>query len=424
MRKPDADDILITGVGVTAAVGQGRADFLAALLEGRHRFDVMRRPGRQRPVAATAAAGTPSAPFLGAEIEALRMPERIPRGLLRTASLSAQVALATLDEAWNDAALDDVDPLRIGLIVGGSNVQQREQLLATDPFRGREGFLRPNYGVSFMDSDLCGLCTEVFGIRAFAFTVGGASASGQVAAIQAIEAVRSGRADVCIALGALMDLSYWECQGFRSLGAMGSDRYAETPALACRPFDRERDGFIFGEACGALVVERVGSGADIAARRVGVSPYARVAGWAMAMDGNRNPNPSLDGEVRAIRDAMTMAGLSAADIDYVNPHGTGSHIGDITELAALRACGLTHARINATKSIVGHGLTAAGAVELAAVLLQMRAGRLHPTRNLDDPFEADFAWIRDNAEPHAIGRALNMSMGFGGVNTAVCLERC
>lgn len=420
MRKPEADDILITGVGVTTAVGQGRADFLAALLEGRHRFDVMRRPGRQRPAPVIETAGMPPLPFLGAEIETLRMPDRVPRGLLRTASLSAQVALATLDEAWNDASLDDVDPMRIGLIVGGSNLQQRELLQATDPFRGRESFLRPNYGVSFMDSDLCGLCSEVFGICAFAFTVGGASASGQVAAIQAIEAVRSGRADVCIAVGALMDLSYWECQGFRSLGAMGSDRYADTPALACRPFDRERDGFIFGEACGALVVER----ADTAAKRGGVSPYARAAGWAMAMDGNRNPNPSLDGEVRAIRDAMAMAGLSAADIDYINPHGTGSHIGDITELAALRECGLMHARLNATKSIVGHGLTAAGAVELAAVLLQMRAGRLHPTRNLDDPFEADFAWIRDSAEPHAIGRALNMSMGFGGVNTAVCLARC
>ena len=420
MRNLEGSDILISGVGVTAAVGQGRVDFLTALLEGQHRFDVMRRPARQRPIPATESSGVLPAPFIGAEIETLRLPDRIPRGLLRTASLSAQVALATLDEAWNDAALDDVDPIRIGLIVGGSNLQQRELLQATDPFRGRESFLRPNYGLSFIDSDLCGLCTEVFGIRAFAFTVGSASASGQVAAIQAIEAVRSGRADVCIALGALMDLSYWECQGFRSLGAMGSDRYADTPAFACRPFDSERDGFIFGEACGALVVERAGT----AAKRGGVLPYARAAGWAMAMDGNRNPNPSLDGEVRAIRDALAMAGVSAADIDYVNPHGTGSHIGDITELAALRECGLMHARLNATKSITGHGLTAAGAVELAAVLLQMRAGRLHPTRNLDNPFEPDFAWLRDTAESHVIGRALNMSMGFGGVNTAVCLERC
>lgn len=420
MKRSEASDVLITGVGVTAAIGQGRDAFVEALLQGAHRFDVLSRPGRQLPSAAEAVGGIAPPPFIGAELPALAMPARVPRSMLRTASLSGQAALATLDEAWTDAALDEAEPTRIGLIVGGSNLQQRESALATEPYRGRETFLRPNYGLSFMDSDLCGMCTEVFGIRAFAFTVGGASASGQVAAIHAMEAVRSGRVDICIAIGALMDVSYWELQGLRSLGAMGSDRYAGTPAAACRPFDSGRDGFIYGESCAALVFER----ADTAALRRGVSPYARAAGWAMAMDGNRNPNPALEGEASAIRGALSMAQTAADRIDYVNPHGTGSHIGDITELQALSDCGLRHARIHATKSVIGHGLTAAGAVELAAVVLQMRAGRLHPSRNLDDPFEPEFAWVRGEAQTHRIERALNMSMGFGGVNTAVCLHRC
>jgi malonyl-ACP decarboxylase len=412
MRNADAGGIVVSGVGVTSAIGQGQDAFARALLDARHRFGVLRRPGRQLPGA------DQGQPFIGAEIDGLTMPEPIAPGLLRTASWPAQVALATLHEAWHDAALDRVAPERVGLIVGGSNVQQRDLVLAHDAYRGREDFLRPTYGLSYMDSDLCGLCTQQFGIRGLAFTVGGASASGQVAVIEAIHAVASGRVDVCIALGALMDLSYWECQGLRALGAMGSDRHADSPASACRPFDRDRDGFIFGEACGAIVVEQ----RDTALRRER-APYARLAGWAMRLDANRNPNPSADGEIAAIQGALAGAGVTPRDIDYVNPHGTGAPLGDTTELDALRRCGLQHARINATKSIVGHGLSAAGAVELIAVMLQMKAGRLHPTRNLDTPIDPGFRWVGPEAVPHRIDNAINLSMGFGGVNTAICLQR-
>jgi malonyl-ACP decarboxylase len=418
MRSPSPSDIVVSGVGVTSAVGQGKAEFAAALLEGRHRFDTMRRPGRQCPARDDLAQSEPAPGFLGAEIGALSIPASIPKSLLRTASLSGQVALATLHEAWEEAGLDQLAPSRIGLVVGGSNLQQRALTEIHDTYRGREQFLRPTYGMSFMDSDLCGLCTEAFGIRGFAYTVGGASASGQLAVLEAIHAVESGRVEVCIALGALMDISYWECQGLRSLGAMGSNRYANEPALACRPFDRDSDGFIFGESCGAVVIERLAS-----AHRAGRSPYARLSGWAMAMDANRNPNPSVDGEVGAIKAALGRAQLSPMEIDYINPHGTGSTVGDITELESIRQCGLGHAYLNATKSIIGHGLSSAGAVELIAVLLQMKAGRLHPTRNLENPIDSSFNWVGRQARSHTIENALNLSMGFGGINTAVCLQK-
>ncbi len=420
MRSLSRPDIAISGLGVTSSIGQGQAAFTAALLAGQHRFDVMRRPGRQRPPSGTPGAvaeGAAEPLFLGAEMADLKMPEAIPKSLLRTASLSGQVALATVQEAWDDALLSQLAPQRIGLVVGGSNFQQRELVQAHDAYRGREQFLRPTYGMAFLDSDLCGLCTEAFGIRGFAYTVGGASASGQVAVIEAIHAVESGRVDACIAVGALMDLSYWECQGFRSLGAMGSSRFADAPALACRPFDRDRDGFIFGESCGVVVVEKA------SAKRLARAPYAHVTGWAMGMDANRNPNPSAEGEVAAIRAALDKAQLAPSDIDYLNPHGTGSTIGDITELDSIRQCGLTHAWLNVTKSILGHGLSAAGAVELIAVLLQMRAQRLHPSRNLDNPIEPSLNWVGRESVPHVIENAINLSMGFGGVNTAVCLQR-
>lgn len=410
-----ADSVVVTAIGVTSAIGQGKDAFQTALMTGHHRFDILRRPGRQRPADAN---GTAAVPFIGAEIAELSLPASIPRSLLRTASLSSQVALATLHEAWTEAGLSELAPERVGLVVGGSNFQQRELVQLQDTYRGREAFLRPSYGLGFLDSDLCGACTEAFGIRGFAYNIGGASASGQLAVIEAVHAVQAGRVDVCIALGALMDLSYWECQGLRSLGAMGSDRYADMPALACRPFDAGHDGFIFGEACAALVIETLAS-----AERAGRKPYACLSGWAVVNDANRNPNPSVEGESAVIAKALQRAGLGAAQIDYVNPHGTASQIGDLTELESLRRSGLAHAYLNTTKSIAGHGLTAAGTLELASILLQMRCNMLHPTRNLDNPINRSFRWVGNDPIAHSIENALNLSMGFGGVNTALCVQR-
>ncbi|SDL84277.1 malonyl-ACP decarboxylase [Dendrosporobacter quercicolus] len=407
MKKYKPSDLVITGLGITTAVGQGKTDFTAALMEGEHAFGFLQRPGRQS-----------SPAFLGAEISSLTYPERFSQRLLRKASFGSQVALVTLNEAWEEANLAAVDSERIGLVIGGSNIQQREMNQIHESYKDRVSFIPPTYGMSFMDSDLCGICTEQFRIQGMAYTVGGASASGQVAVIQAIQAVLSGQVDVCIALGAVMDISYWECQALRSLGAMGSDRYAAEPEQACRPFDQNRDGFIYGECCGAVVIERE----SFAVER-NVKPYSAVLGWAMVMDGNRNPNSSYDGEVKVINRALSQAHLSPQEIDYINPHGSGSNIGDEIELSAIIDCKLDHAFINATKSIVGHGLSSAGIVEVVATLLQMKGARLHPTRNLDKPINSSLNWVRNQAVFCDFKNALTLSFGFGGMNTALCLTK-
>ena len=203
MKNPEPSEIVITGVGVTSAIGQGRDAFVSSLMEGRHAFGVMQRPGRQN--------GTS---FIGAEKQSLVFPDTFSKRLLRTASLSGKAALVTLQEAWDDAALNGIEPDRVGLVIGGSNVQQREQIQAHQSYENRVPFLSPTYGLSFMDSDLCGYCTEQFSIRGFAHTVGGASASGQLAVIQAAQAVLSGQADICIAM-----VLQWVCKAnsrFRS----------------------------------------------------------------------------------------------------------------------------------------------------------------------------------------------------------------
>lgn len=409
-------EIIITGLGVTSAIGQGKNAFISALLQGNNHFDVMKRPGRQVPIDKEMKGQL--IPFFGAEISNLALPKFITKQQLRTASFSTHVALATLNEAWHEAQLDDIAPERIGLIVGGSNFQQRELMQIYATYQNRVDYIRPSYGMSFMDTDLCGSCTEIFGIKGFSYTLGGASASGQIAVIQAINAVQSGQVDVCIAMGVLMDLSYWECQGFRSLGAMGSNRYAHNPELACRPFDTDRDGFIYGEACGAVVIQK----SDLE-RCKEVVPYAQLKGWAMGMDGNRYTSPSLEGEMNVIRKALQQAQFSGTQIDYINPHGTGSIIGDAIELDAIAQCGLRDAYINATKSIIGHSLSAAGTVELIATLLQMKIGKLHSSRNLDNPINRDFNWVNEKVMNSSIKNTINLSLGFGGINSAIVLQK-
>ncbi|MCX8131986.1 MAG: polyketide beta-ketoacyl:ACP synthase [Clostridia bacterium] len=406
MKNCSQSEVVITGIGVTSAIGQGKADFTSALLQGCHRFRKMQREGRQKDTS-----------FIGAEIDSLSYPEHFSKRVLRGASFTEHAALVTLDEAWNEAKLGEVDPHRIGLIIGGSNLQQRDLMLTCEKYKDNEHFITPTYGVSFMDSDLCGICTEQFGIKGMAYTVGGASASGQVAVIQAIHAVQTEQVDACVAMGALMDLSYREFLALRSLGAMGTDRYADEPEKACRPFDKDRDGFIYGEACGAVVVER----ADFASARKAGS-YARLLGYAMAMDGNRNPNPSYEGEMRVIKKVLEQAGMTASDIDYVSPHGSGSVVGDELELKVIHDSRLSHAYMNATKSITGHGLTAAGTIEIIATLIQMKESRLHPSRNLMNPIHDCCNWVKNEPAAHIVKNAISLSFGFGGVNTAICIQ--
>lgn len=400
LSKPE---IVITGLGVASGLGHGKDSLLEGLLAGRDVFSVLSRPGRQAPGGKTA--------FMGVEMP--EPPDILPKRVARTAGFGARVAVSVLDEAWREAGLDDVDPQRIGLVVGGSNLFAREQLLAVQDYADRLTFIPPRHGHVFLDSELCGLCTATFAIRGFAHTVGAASASGAVAVIEAVEAVRSGRVDVCIALGALQDVSSFDLLGFRALGALGSARFDGQPGLACRPFDADHDGFLFGESCAALVLRR----ADQAG-----PGYGTLIGAAQVADGRRGPEPDPDGQRRVIALALVQAGLCAADMDYVNAHGTSTPKGDDVELETLRAMGLDHAWINASKSILGHGLSAAGAVELASVLLQIRAGRLHPTRNLEQPLDPGLRWVIGPARPHRIRHALKLSFGFGGVDTALVVR--
>jgi malonyl-ACP decarboxylase len=136
-KNYNQSELVVTGIGITSAIGQGKTAFASALFQGQHAFGVMQRPGRQK--------GTS---FLGAEISSLSYLERISKRVLRTASFSGQVAMVTLHEAWEEAKLDTMDPLRIGLVIGGSNFQQRELIQTHETYKDRAHFIPPTYGFS------------------------------------------------------------------------------------------------------------------------------------------------------------------------------------------------------------------------------------------------------------------------------------
>jgi malonyl-ACP decarboxylase len=370
----------------------------------------MTRPGRQLPDSGEAA-------FIGAQIDDAALPAVLDARTARGASWAGRVAVATLGEAWDAAALAALPATRVGLVLGGSNLHQRELANLHDEYAVRRSYVRPTHAAGFLDTDILGLCCERYGIRGPSFACAAASASGQMALIQAAHAVRRGDVDACIALGAPTDVSAWELQAMRSAGALGGEAFATQPWRACRPFDGSRDGFVYGESCAALVVERAHS-----ARARGIVPRAWLAGIGCANDASRGTAPSLQGEVDALLQALHNANAHAEEVDYYNAHGTGSIIGDETEVQAVHCAGVSGAYINATKSITGHGLSAAGAVELAATVLQMEGGWLHPTLNLEQPIDRALRWVTAPRTTR-IDVALSLSLGFGGFNTAVCLRR-
>ncbi|WP_417694863.1 beta-ketoacyl synthase N-terminal-like domain-containing protein [Roseibium sp.] len=402
----DQVGIAVSGIGIASGFGHGKALFREGLFEAPNLFSYLQRETRQ--------AADGESPFIG--IEMPPPPDILPRRIARTASLSGATAVSVVTEAWQEANLDAIDPDRIGLVVGGSNLMSREQALAFKGYADRRAYIPPRHGHMFLDTDICGLCTSIFAIRGFAYTTSAASASGTLAIVQAMDAIRAGKVDVCIALGAFQDVSGHDLQAMRALGAMGSSKYATVPSEACRPMDRNHDGFIYGEACAALVLTRTD-------KLAGLSSYGTLLGAGFVSDGTRGPEPNPTGQIRAAKKALAEAGLKAEDIDYVNGHATGTPTGDMVELETYRALGLGHARINATKSIIGHGLSAAGTVEVAATLLQIEAGRLHPTRNLQHPLDPNLRWVGAKAETHALQTALKFSFGFGGMNAALVIGR-
>jgi 3-oxoacyl-[acyl-carrier-protein] synthase II len=255
--------------------------------------------------------------------------------------------------------------------------------------------------------------------RAGVHSVASACATGAEAIALGMDIIRSGRADIVIAGGTEAVIHPLPIAGFAAMRAMSTRN--DDPERASRPFDKARDGFVLGEGAAVVILER----AEHAAAR-GARPYARLAGAGLTSDGYDivQPDPEGRGAARAISAALRASGVAATDVVHVNAHATSTPVGDVAEIVSLHAALGDHAMVTSTKSMTGHLLGAAGALESIATILAIRDGVVPPTINLDDPDPGvDLDVAANKARHMEIPAALNNSFGFGGHNVALVFTR-
>ena len=419
--QPPAPRVAITGMGVRNAIASNVPEFLGGLKEGRRGFEV--RGGGAEDAQAVAALLLD--PTWGGAFEGL--PPRLSacaaraRKILRHAPLASQIAGCVALEAYREARLEEVgDREAIGVVVAGNNIHQGYMLEGFRRYLERPEYVNPRHAFCFMDTHAVGALSEIFELRGAGFTVGAASASGNVALAQGWQMVRSGQAAICLCVGALADYTDFEWRALKNLGALSAGRADVPPEETCRPFDRRHSGFVYGQGSGCVVLEN----AEHAARR-GVAARAELLGVSVALDGNHAAEPNAEGEARAMRLALRLAGLEASRVGYVNAHGTSSPAGDRAECEAIHAVFRAGGRpwVNSTKALVGHTLYAAGVVELIATVLQLTHGFLHANPNLEAPVDERLKFVGRGAEAVGVEYALSNSFGFGGFNSSAVVGR-
>jgi 3-oxoacyl-[acyl-carrier-protein] synthase II len=272
-------------------------------------------------------------------------------------------------------------------------------------------------------NEAAGSISMLFGTKGPAYTQVTACASGTDAFGQALDLIRAGRCDVVISGGTEACITAFSVGAFQMLKALSTKRCAE-PQKASRPFDSDRDGFVMAEGAGVLILE-----SEEHAKKRGAKIIAELAGYGVTADAYHitAPDPTGVGGGNAIKKAIADAEMKPEDIQYYNAHGTSTEINDPTETKMLKYALGDHARkikISSTKSMTGHLIAAAGAVEAIASILAIRDGFYPPTINLDNPDpECDLDYVPNKAQNGEINAAISMSLGFGGHNGAVVFKK-
>jgi len=260
-----------------------------------------------------------------------------------------------------------------------------------------------------------------YGLRGPNISVSTACATGSHAIGEAVNFIRNGSADIMLAGGTEAAVTKLAVAGFSVIKALSTRN--DDPTHASRPWDKNRDGFVLGEGAGVLVLEEY----EHAVRR-GAKIYAEVAGCGMTADAYHitAPAPNGEGGLRSMKMALRDANLKPSDIDYINAHGTSTGLGDVGELAAVRELfGDKDVCMSSTKSMTGHLLGAAGAIEAIFSVLAIRDNIVPPTINLDDPIDevGDFNLVPNVAQKRKVNAVISNSFGFGGTNASVVFKR-
>lgn len=358
-----------------------------------------------------------------AQIQDYDLEEHLDRRTVRRLGTYIGYALAAAAQAWQDAGLqeDGFDPKRVGVVIGsaigGINalLSQYDVMLEDGPRR-----VSPFAVPGMLIDTAPGQIAIAYGLRGVNMGVVGACASGNYGVGEAYHAIRRGDADVMLAGGVESALHPFTLAGFERAQALSARN--EEPNRASRPFDAERDGFVMAEGAAILVLERLEH-----AQARNATIYGEILGYSATADAYHLTAPHEEGlgAIECMERALTWAGLRPQDIDYINAHGTSTRLNDASETAAIKKVFGERAYdipISSTKSVTGHLLGAAGAMESILCLLALRDGIIPPTINYETPDPAcDLDYVPNQARRARLRYVLSNSFGFGGHNSSLVL---
>jgi len=406
--------VVVTGVGMVSPVGNNVEDSWAAVKNGKSgiapitSFDVSAYTTR-----------------FGGSIKDFDVSQSIPLKDARKMDLFIQYGMAAGIEAITDSGLEVTDENRgrigaaIGSGIGGiGSIEKTREILDTRGPRKISPFFVPGSIVNMIGGNL----SIKYGFQGPNIAIVTACTTGTHNIGVAGRMIQMGDADVMVVGGAEMATTPVGLGGFAAARALSTRN--DDPEAASRPWDKDRDGFVLSDGAGVLVLEEY----EFAKAR-GAKIYAELSGFGMSGDAHHMTSPPADGSgaAAAMKNAVKDAGINPGDIDYINAHGTSTNAGDLAESTAVESVFGAAAKdvaVSSTKSMVGHLLGAAGAIEAVFCVLSIRDGVAPPTINLDNPAEGcNLNYVPHNAQEKTIDIAMSNSFGFGGTNGTVIFNR-
>jgi 3-oxoacyl-[acyl-carrier-protein] synthase II len=360
------------------------------------------------------------------ELKGFNVADHLDRAEIKRTDPFTQYALITTDEAIKDSGFDQntMDPFDVGVIWGtGQGGMETFEQQVTEYAKG-DGHPRfsPFFVPKFLTNMASGMISIRNGFMGVNYTPISACATSNTAIMEAFNHIRLGHAKIIVSGGSEAPITPASFGGFSSMKAMSSRN--DDPQHASRPFDVDRDGFVMAEGAGALILEEY----EHAVKR-GAKIYAEITGAAMTADAYHMTatHPEGIGATKAMQKALKESGINVTDVDYMNMHATSTHVGDLSETKAISALGKDlNMKISATKSMTGHLLGAAGAVEAIISILAIQNNIVPPTINtetLDPEIPSDLKIVLKESINHKVKVAMSNTFGFGGHNATVVFRR-
>lgn len=409
--------VVVTGLGALTPIGNNTSDYWESLVNGVSGADMIKKFDASQ-----------FKTRIACELKDYRIQDHFERKEARKYDPFTQYAMVSTKEAIEDARLDldrlDLD--RIGVIWGSGIGGLETFLKEVSEYAKSDG--PPRFSPFFipkMIADIAaGHISIKYGLRGPNYTTTSACASSANALIDSFNLIRLGKADIFISGGSESAINDAGVGGFSAMHAISVRN--DDPKTASRPFDKDRDGFVLGEGGGTIIFEELEH-----ARKRGANIYAEVVGGGMSADAYHmtSPHPDGFGAVKVMENALSDAGFKPSDVDHINTHGTSTPLGDIAEPRAIVSLFGEHAydvSINATKSMTGHLLGAAGGAEAIATVLAIKHDIVPPTINhfnLDPEIDDKLDFTFNKAKERRVNLALSNTFGFGGHNASVAFKK-